>query len=338
MPEAAHWRAEGGSGAITCELCPHGCRIAPGRGGICRVRRNEGGTMVLPYYGVVTALALDPIEKKPLHHFMPGSEVFSAGFVGCTMRCPFCQNWQISQELPSTRAELAALRSYGPEALVAAALESGAPSVAYTYSEPTVHFEFVLAAMEAARAAGLRNVLVTNGCLEAGPARELLRLTDAANVDLKTWSAEAYEKTLGGRLETVLEFIRIAASLCHLEATTLVVPGLSDSAAGIEGIASFLASLSRDLPLHLSAFHPAWRQGGSPTDPRLIDELALVAGASLRYVYKGNLSGRGADTLCPSCGAVVVGRRGYAVDAGGMTTADGVAACRACGSGLPIVV
>ena len=183
----------------------------------------RGPLSVLPYFGLVSSLALDPIEKKPLHHFLPGSEVFSAGFVGCNMRCPFCQNWGISQEIPSS------LERMSPESLVAAALRSGAPSIAYTYSEPTIHFEFVLASMAAARAAGLKNVLVTNGCLEPAPARELLSLTDAANVDLKTWSAETYRKTLGGSKDRVLEFMGIAASLCHLEVTTLVVPPFSDS-------------------------------------------------------------------------------------------------------------
>jgi pyruvate formate lyase activating enzyme len=329
--EAAYWKAEA-EGSVSCALCPHRCRIAEGKGGICKARRNEGGELKLPYYGLVSSLAIDPIEKKPLHHFLPGSAVFSAGFVGCNMRCPFCQNWRISQELP------AGLEPMAPGELVDAALRSGAPSIAYTYSEPSIHFEFVRDSMAAARRAGLKNVLVTNGCLETAPAREMLGLTDAANVDLKTWSAEDYSKSLGGEREAVLEFIRIASSLCRLEVTTLVVPGLSDSREGIASIAGFLAELSPDIPLHLSAYHPAWKFGAEPSSPALLAELAQAARARLRYVYVGNLAGADADTLCPGCGARVVTRRGYRVGLAGMRAEGGLAACAACGRRLPIAL
>jgi pyruvate formate lyase activating enzyme len=329
--QARYWRPES-DGSVRCELCPHHCRIAEGRWGICKVRRCESGALALPRYGLVSALAMDPIEKKPLHHFLPGSSAFSVGFVGCNLRCPFCQNWRISQDTPER------LEPYTPEALVEAALRSGAPSIAYTYSEPTVHFEFVLAAMGAARSAGLKNVLVTNGCLEGAPARELLGLTDAANVDLKSWSPEGYAKILGGDRDAVLEFIRIAASLCHLEATTLVVPGLSDSRDGIVGIARFLSSLSPDIPLHLSAYHPDWKYDAAPTGPGLLHEFAALARAELRYVYIGNLAEEGSDTRCPDCGATVIARRGYRVDAAGMKIRGSEASCASCGSALPIVV
>jgi pyruvate formate lyase activating enzyme len=332
MPKAAYWRSENTGGALHCELCPHGCRIAEGHFGLCKVRRNEGGTLVLPYYGLVSSLAVDPIEKKPLHHFLPGSRVFSIGFVGCNMRCPFCQNWQISQEIP------ASLESHSPESLIAAALRSGAPSIAYTYSEPAVHFEFVLAAMAAARRAGLKNVLVTNGCIESGPARDLLCLTDAVNVDFKTWSSEAYDKILGGRKDTVLDFIRIAFSLCHIEATTLVVPGMSSSMEGITSISEFLAGLSRDIPLHLSAYHPAWKLGAPSTSQDLLDELALAARKKLRFVYVGNVQGEGADTVCPHCGSTVIARRGYRVEITALAISGSSCSCGVCGSALPIVV
>lgn len=286
--------------------------------------------MALPFYGLVSSLAVDPIEKKPLHHFMPGSQAFSAGFVGCNMRCPFCQNWRISQELP------AELDGFTPEGLVGEALRSGAPSIAYTYSEPCVHFEFALAAMARAREAGLRNVLVTNGCLNPEPARELLSLTDAANVDLKTWDPATYSEILGGSRDAVLEFIRIASSLCSLEVTTLVVPGLSDSREGIAAISAFLADLSPDIPLHLSAYHPAWRHEAPPTPPALLAELAREARSRLRYVYVGNLAGADSDTICPGCGATVVARKGYSIGLAGMRARDGSASCAACGAVLPI--
>jgi pyruvate formate lyase activating enzyme len=337
MAKAAYWRAEKG-GSIVCELCPHRCRIMEGRSGLCKARRNSGGIMCLPYYGLVSALALDPIEKKPLHHFLPGSAVFSAGFYGCNMRCPFCQNWQISQEGPESPSSSVSPDRFTPEGLIAAALRSGSPSIAYTYSEPSLHFEFVLASMEAARTAGLKNVLVTNGCLEGEPARELLGRCDAVNVDLKTWSAEGYEKRLGGNKEAVLEFIRIASSLCHIEATTLVVPGLSDSAEGIGAITGFLAGLSNEIPLHLSAYHPDWKEDRPPPPVSLLDELARVARKQLRFVYVGNVPGKGADTVCAECGATVIARRGYRVDARGLAISGARGSCAACGSPIHIIV
>jgi pyruvate formate lyase activating enzyme len=288
--------------------------------------------MALPYFGLVSSLSTDPIEKKPLHHFLPGSAAFSVGFAGCNLRCPFCQNWSISQELPPR------LEAFSPESLVKAALRSGAPSIAYTYSEPCVHFEFVRNAMTAARRAGLKNVLVTNGCLSPTPARELLALTDAANVDLKSWSADAYEKVLGGDRDAVLEFIRIASSICHLELTTLVVPGISDDEAGILSIASFIAGLSPDIPLHLSAYRPEWKFRSPPTDPALLASLAAAAGAQLRYVFVGNVPGRSSDTLCPDCGSIVVSRRGYRIDTSGLRKTDSAAYCANCGMALHIKV
>jgi pyruvate formate lyase activating enzyme len=337
MRQAAYWRREGDRGAIRCELCPHGCLIAEGRSGLCKVRLNETGPRAegelrIPYYGLVSSLAMDPIEKKPLHHFLPGSQVFSAGFVGCNMRCPFCQNWRISQEMP------ASLERFSPESLVAAARRSGAPSIAYTYSEPAVHFEFVMDCMAIARAAGLKNVLVTNGCLASASARELLALADAVNVDLKAWSDEAYARVLGGDKAAVLEFIRIASSLCHLEATTLVVPGLSDSPADIAAISRFLSELSRDIPLHLSAYHPDWKHDAPATSLRLLGELATLARSELRYVYIGNILGEGADTVCPGCGSVVVARRGFKIEKRALAESEGAGRCSNCGRDLHIIV
>lgn len=330
-PRAEHWRASEGGRAV-CELCPHGCSLGEGRHGLCTVRRNIGGELRLPYYGSISSAAIDPIEKKPLHHFLPGSSVFSVGFVGCNLRCPFCQNWSISQEIPPE------LETFSPESLVEAARRSGSPSIAYTYSEPGVHFEFVRDAMRLARAAGLKNVLVTNGCLNASPARELLELTDAANVDLKTWSDEGYERVLGGNKAAVLEFLRIAASLCHLEVTTLVVPGFSDSKEGILAIADFLASMSPDIPLHLSAYHPAWKQTSPPTPPELLALLGKAASEKLNYVYLGNIAGPGADTICPRCGAIAVSRRGYRIEAKGIKKSDSKGLCDRCDFDLHIMV
>jgi pyruvate formate lyase activating enzyme len=332
MPTAAHWWAKGPDDAVLCDLCPHACHIASGRSGLCKVRYNENGALVLPFFGLISSLAVDPIEKKPLYHFLPGTGVFSAGFVGCNMRCPFCQNWQISQEIP------ASLERHSPVTLVDEALRSGTPSIAYTYSEPTVHFEFVAVTMALARSKGLKNVLVTNGFIEDGPSRELLGLTDAVNIDLKTWSPEVYARFLGGQRDRVLDFIRTASTLCHIEVTTLVVPGVSDSSDGIAAISGFLAGLSRDIPLHISAYHPAWKHDAPPISVARLGELAGIARRQLRFVYLGNIKGKESDTVCPGCGSTAITRSGYRIAMTGLAISGSSATCASCGSGLPIIV
>lgn len=328
--EGEYWRARD-DGRIDCLLCPKRCLLAEGQSGSCKVRVARAGALVLPYFAAITSLAVDPIEKKPLYHFLPGSSVFSAGFVGCNLHCPFCQNWEIAQ------TESVPTRRVGPDELVRAALDARVPSIAFTYSEPLVHFEYVKAAMLLARRAGLRTVLVTNGCVNPEPAYELLSLADATNVDLKCWSPKDYRSVLGGERDAVLSFIKASAAACHTEVTTLVVPGLSDASVDIREIARFLASISRDLPYHLSAYHPAWKRRDPPTDPSLLASLAKVARGELRYVYVGNIAGEDSDTRCPSCAAKVIRRRGYETNASGLRVSPGRTECAACGGILPIV-
>jgi pyruvate formate lyase activating enzyme len=319
---------------VTCALCPHRCRIAPGKSGVCHVRANDGGAPSLPYFGATTAMNLDPIEKKPLYHFRPGSRVFSVGFLGCNLRCPFCQNWEISQSVD------APVRRIEPDRLIDLAQESGAGTVAYTYSEPLVHAEYVIAASRRAKERRLANVLVTNGCVLEEPARALLADCDAANVDLKTFNAETYRRALGGDLETVMAFIRTAVERAvHVEITTLVVTGLNDSVEEIRRAGAFIASLSADIPYHLSAYRPEYRYREPPTDPALLSRCAAAAREHLRYVYVGNIRSDSADTRCPGCGAIVVQRNGYAIDAAGLSVDDtGAAVCRSCALRLPFRV
>jgi pyruvate formate lyase activating enzyme len=288
--------------------------------------------MELPFFGRLSALAVDPIEKKPLYHFRPGSAVLSAGFVGCNLRCPFCQNWSIAQGTDQAGGFVA-------PADLAAAARGGPGALAYTYSEPLVHFEYLLAAMAAARAAGVANVLVTNGMIAAEPAARLFALTDAANIDLKCWSPAGYAQTLGGDLDTVRRTVALAlAAGVHVELTTLIVPGFNDSAAEVAAIAEWTAGLSPDLPLHLSAYHPAYRYDAPPTPASLIAERALMARGFLRFVYAGNVGGY-SDTLCGSCGQALVRRNGYRIDRSGLSSdASGIAACVACGARAPIIV
>lgn len=264
---------------IQCRLCPHACILGEADSGKCRTRMNEGGRMLLPFYGLISSIALDPIEKKPLRRFLPGTRTFSVGFWHCTMRCPFCQNWEIAQ--PRT----VEARVINPEALVDMARDSGLPSISFTYSEPSLHIEYVKECMKLARERGLKTVLVTNGNLLEAPARDILSLTDAANIDLKCYSASTYHKKLGGELEAVKKFIQIAAASCHTEITSLLVPGILDSEEEMRGIASFLGSLSREIPLHITPYHPAFQWNRPPLSSREMDRIAAPVFEYLDNVY-----------------------------------------------------
>ncbi|MDR2719154.1 MAG: AmmeMemoRadiSam system radical SAM enzyme [Treponema sp.] len=341
MHRAALFLQEETDGIVRCSLCPRRCAIPSGALGACGVRGNKNGKGIVPLYGHITALALDPIEKKPLFHFRPGSMILSAGFAGCNLRCPFCQNWHISQSATSGSAA-ASGKQMLPDDLVSAALHEDSSMIAYTYSEPLVHAEFLFDCMSLARRHGIANVLVTNGCANAEAAREILSLTDAANIDLKCFSADTYASVLGGAasvFETVLDFIRLACSMgVHVEVTTLVVPGLNDTATELDLCADFIASLG-NVPWHLSAYHPDYHWNAPPTAPAFIKAIKKRAAPKCAFVYAGNIAGEENDTLCPHCGAALVRRRGYQTDISGLTTpADGenFYHCAGCGGKTPV--
>ncbi len=272
--------------SLKCDICFHHCELDEGRTGLCRARANRGGQIVPLNYGRLTSLALDPIEKKPLRRFHPGGLVLSLGSFGCNLRCPFCQNAEISM----AGAEFPA-RDYSPEALVQFALAlrpRGNLGLAYTYNEPLVGYEFVRDCAAMVREAGMFNVLVTNGTIEEAPWRALLPLIDAVNIDLKGFT-EAWYRRLGGDLETVKRSIALAAEACHLEVTTLVVPGCNDGEDELRALSGWLASLSPDIPLHISRFFPRHRMNDLPPTPvDTVYRLAAVARERLRYVYTGN--------------------------------------------------
>jgi pyruvate formate lyase activating enzyme len=291
---------------VRCRLCPHLCGIADDAAGKCGLRENRGGTLVALSYGRTVTANADPIEKKPLYHFMPGSVILSIGPNGCTFTCDNCQNWHISQDKAPTRyispAELVELASHG-----------GSIGVAFTYTEPLLWFEYLKDALPLLRAKGLKSVLVTNGFLNEEPARELSPLVDAFNVDLKSIRDDFYRKFCGGRVEPVKRFIEIAARVSHVEVTNLVIPGLNDARKDLEDLVEWLAAVSPDIPLHFSRFFPQYRMTDRPpTSEKSLRTAFEIARKKLHYVYVGNIFIDGTeDTRCVKCGAVVVRRVGY---------------------------
>lgn len=294
---------------VRCRLCPHLCGIPDGERGMCKIRENRAGILYALSYGRTVAANIDPIEKKPLYHFHPGSVILSIGPNACTLSCDNCQNWHISQEPSSTQY-------LSPEDLVEMAGRGGSIGVAFTYTEPLLWFEYLKDVAPMLRAKGLTSVVVTNGFLSEEPAREIAPLIDAFNVDLKGIRDEFYREVCGGRVEPVKRFIEIAAAVSHVEVTNLVIPGLNDTDADFEGLAEWLAGVSPEIPLHLSRFFPQYRMTDrSATPMATLRKAYTIASKRLRYVYVGNVVIDGTeDTRCPKCSGVVVRRVGYDVD------------------------
>lgn len=285
-----------------CPVCPHHCSLKEGQYGRCRARKNEKGTIICVNYGKITALALDPVEKKPLRHFFPGSMILSSGSYGCNLSCPFCQNYQISmagskeKEMADYVTDEAAagipdFREMSPEELaeLAEALRGrGNIGVAFTYNEPLVGYEFVRDTARLVRRRGMKNVLVTNGTAELPVLEELLPCIDAMNIDLKGFTRDYYRK-LGGDLDTVKAFIKRAAQVCHVELTTLIVPGENESLEEMERQAGWIAGVDPDIVLHVTRFFPRYRMADrKATDVELVYRLRDAAGKYLKHVYTGN--------------------------------------------------
>ena len=271
-----------------CNLCPHHCSLEEGQAGLCRARANKGGKIICTNYGRITSLALDPVEKKPLRRFYPGRWILSVGSYGCNLRCPFCQNCEISM-----KGDDSGTAFISPEELVAQAVKlAGEPrgniGVAFTYNEPLISFEYVCDCAELLQKAGLKTVLVTNGYICEEPLQKLLPFVDAMNIDLKGFTPQYYE-WLGGDLETVKHTIELSAKKCHVEVTTLVVPGKNDSVDEMEDESSWLASLSPEIPLHISRFFPRFHMENIPPTPvETVYGLCRTAQKYLKYVYAGN--------------------------------------------------
>ncbi len=302
------------SGRVRCLACAHRCVIPPGLRGICRVRHNSDGTLRVPT-GYVSALHADPVEKKPLYHVLPGATALTFGTLGCNLHCAFCQNWDISQALRDAQAEGRLVEVSATE-IVALAQRSGSRLVVSSYNEPLITAEWAAEVFRLARARGLKTAFVSNGYASPEVLDYLRPILDCYKIDLKAMSDRTYRK-LGARLQPVLDTIRRAVALGYwVEVVTLVVPGLNDSSEELRAAAEFLASVSPDLPWHVTAFHPDYRlldAGRTPAET-LLRAAEIGRAAGLRYVYAGNLPGsvgRWEDTLCPTCGSTLVARRGF---------------------------
>lgn len=327
------WESEK-DGLVQCNLCSHRCIIKDGKRGICNVRENRYGVLETLVYGSVIARSIDPIEKKPLFHFMPGSRSYSIATVGCNFRCRFCQNADIAQ-MPTDHGGKILGDTVSPETVVADAKRTGCASISYTYTEPTVFFEYAFDTAKIARASGIRNVFVTNGYMSAEALEMIRPFLDAANVDLKAFSDDYYRKLCGARLEPVKEtLVRMKSLGIFVEVTTLIIPGLNDDEAELAALARFLVSgLGPDTPWHVSRFHPTYRLTDRPPTSvqTLLSARRIGLAAGLRYVYTGNVPGQsGEDTLCPRCGKPVIERRGFHIRKYSIETGR----CAHCGAGI----
>jgi pyruvate formate lyase activating enzyme len=321
-------------GRVQCDLCPRECKLHEGQRGLCFVRAREADGIVLTTYGRSSGFCLDPVEKKPLNHFLPGSSVLSFGTAGCNLTCKFCQNWDISKARADDRLQQHA----SPEAIARAAVESGARSVAFTYNDPVIFLEYAVDVAAACREAGVKTVAVTAGYIGGGARPEFFAAMDAANIDLKGFTEGFYRKLCTGSLDAVLDALLYVKheTKTWLEITTLLIPGENDSSQEIAALSAWVMErLGPDVPLHFTAFHPDWKMRDiGPTPPATLKRVREIArDTGLRYVYTGNIRDEaGQSTYCHGCGACLIGRDGYTIT---LWRLDASGACAACGEPCP---
>ncbi|HZK42753.1 MAG TPA: AmmeMemoRadiSam system radical SAM enzyme [Syntrophomonadaceae bacterium] len=315
---------------IECELCPHHCLLKSGQLGICRVRRNEAGKLVTLNYANVSALALDPIEKKPLYHFYPGKMILSAGTYGCNLSCGFCQNYNIAHELDngrfiSTEEMLeTCLRVRGEDSI----------GLAFTYNEPSIWYEYIIELSEMLSFAEQKVVLISNGYIETKPLEMLLPNIDAMNIDLKSFSDRFYRKNCGGKLEPVKKVIEKAAEQIHLELTTLIITEENDTVEEISELARWVAAVNPDIPLHLSRYHPAYKFTNEATSVETMELAYETAREHLNFVYLGNLPRTDNNTVCKKCNSVLIRRNAYQIKIEKLKKGQ----CTNCGSYIDYIV
>ena len=328
MVKAKYWEKLDGK-KVKCTLCPHSCVIPEGGKGICNIRENIDGELIAAGYGRTTSLAMDPIEKKPLFHFKPGSLILSVAPNGCNLKCRWCQNWQISQEVVPTRF-------IDPKLLVDIAIRENSVGIAFTYTEPLIWFEYIIDVAKIGKPKGLSMVAVTNGYINPEPLDELLDYIDAMNIDLKAMDDEVYRKLIGGRLEPVLNTVRTSAKRILIEVTNLLIPGVNDSDDQIKRLVDFIADVDPKIPVHFSRYFPAWKFNAPPTPVKTLLRAREIASEKLEYVYLGNVYIPDAeDTFCPYCGNKLVSRSGFYAKTVGITE-DGK--CSKCGKDVDIVL
>ena len=310
----ARWWHTLEDGRIQCDLCPRDCKLHDGQRAACFVRANRGGQMILTTYGRSSGFCIDPVEKKPLNHFYPGSSILSFGTAGCNLACKFCQNWDISKSRDMDRL----MDQASPEAIAQAAKRYGAHSVAFTYNDPVIFAEYAMDTADACHALGIRTVAVTAGYMHLPAAREFYAKMDAANIDLKAFTDDFYFKLCVGHLQPVLDLIAMVHhdTQCWVELTTLLIPGHNDSDAELKQLADWcFRELGPDVPLHFSAYHPDYKLDAPATPPATLSRARKIAlDAGLHYVYTGNVHDRSGDsTYCPGCGKPVIERDWYEI-------------------------
>ena len=301
---------------VRCHLCAHRCRIAPSKRGICGVRENRDGILYSLVYGRPISQSVDPIEKKPLFHVHPGSKSYSIATVGCNFQCTFCQNHEISQ-MPHETGKIMG-RSVTPGDIVEDAVKTGSKTIAYTYTEPTIYFEYAYDTGKIAHERGIKNVFITNGFMTGEALETIAPYLDAANCDLKSFSDEFYKKYCGARLQPVLDSLKLMKELnIWVEVTTLIIPSLNDSTDELRDIARFIYSIGAETPWHISRYYPQYKmRGPAPTPVTTIHRAAQIGKEEgLRYIYAGNVPGdAGENTLCHMCGHLLIGRYGYQIE------------------------
>ena len=328
-----HWHGLE-DGRIQCDVCPRYCKLGEGQRGLCFVRGRQDDRIVLTTYGRSSGFCVDPIEKKPLNHYLPGTPVLSFGTAGCNLTCKFCQNWDISKARELDRLQDAA----APEDIVRAAIATGSRSIAYTYNDPVIFLEYAVDVAKVARERGISNVAVTAGYIATRAREELYACMDAANVDLKAFSEAFYKRLCSGRLGAVLETLEYLKreTKVWFEITTLLIPGLNDGAEEVKKLSEWvMKKLGPDVPLHFTAFHPDYKMTNLPPTRAATLTMArdIAREVGLHFVYTGNVSDeRGQSTYCPDCGERLIGRDGYAITAWRLT---GAGRCGRCGTALP---
>lgn len=329
---ARYWHALE-DGRLQCDVCPRECRLHEGQRGLCYVRGREGDEIVLYTYGRSSGFCIDPIEKKPLNHFLPGTSVLSFGTAGCNLACKFCQNWDMSKSREMDTLADAAM----PQRLAETAVEMGCRSIAFTYNDPVIFLEYAIDVAKACRSLGVKTVAVSAGYINDAPRREFFPYMDAANIDLKAFSESFYHKICGGHLQNILETLEYIAHETDvwLELTTLLIPGENDSDKELDAMTCWVVDkLGPDVPVHFTAFHPDWKMLGIPATPQatLTRARQIAMGNGVRYAFTGNVhDALGGSTFCPGCHEIVIERDWYQLGFWGLTPAG---RCHTCGASI----